>query len=99
MELGLNFTLQRLRKSRERGFLPTRRQAKVTARLPTPASHRELHLVVLIPGYERPPSFHALLFEDGDGGKLVLVSDHVEGALLGRLGAAREPAQVQLDRA
>lgn len=28
----------------------------------------------------------------------MLVFDHVEGTLLGRLGAAREPIEVQLDR-
>lgn len=60
-------------------------------------SYRQLNLIVLIPGHKRPPALHPLLLEDGNGGKLVLVFDHVEGTLLGRLGSAREPVQVQLD--
>lgn len=61
-------------------------------------SYRELNLVVLIPRHKRPPALHPLLLEDGNGWKLVLVFDHVEGTLLGRLGSAREPIEVQLDR-
>lgn len=58
---------------------------------PSSQTYRELHLVVLISGHERPPPFDPLLFEDGDGGQLMLISDHVKGTLLGRLGATREP--------
>lgn len=55
------------------------------------STHRELHLIVLVSGHKRPPALHPLLFEDGDGGKLLLMSDHIQGTLLGRLGSAREP--------
>lgn len=58
---------------------------------PSSLTYRELHLVVLISGHEWPPAFDPLLFEDGNGGQLVLISDHVKGTLLGRLGATREP--------
>lgn len=63
------------------------------------STHCQLHLIVFIAGHERPPALHPLLLEDGDGGKLLLVADHVQGTLLGRLGSAREPIQVQLDGA
>lgn len=55
------------------------------------STYRELHLVVFVTGHERPPALHPLLFEDRDGGKLLLMSDHIQGTLLGRLGPAREP--------
>lgn len=54
-------------------------------------AYRELHLIILISSYKRPPSFHSLLFEDGNGGQLMLISDHVKGALFGCLCAPREP--------
>ncbi len=67
---------------------PKRRQYTSALLVPT---HRELHLIVLITGYKRPPALDPLLFEDGDGGQLLLVSDHVKGTLLGRLGATGKP--------
>lgn len=54
-------------------------------------TYRELHLIVLISGYKRPPALDPFLFEDGNGGQLLLISDHVKGTLLGGLGATREP--------
>lgn len=61
-------------------------------------SYRELHLIILIAGHKGPPPFDPFLFEDGNGGKLLLISDHVKGTLLGGLGATREPVQVELYR-
>lgn len=54
-------------------------------------TYRELHLIVLISGYKRPPALDPLLFEDGNGGQVLLISDHAKGALLGCLGTTREP--------
>lgn len=55
------------------------------------STYRELHLIVFVAGHKRPPALHSLLFEDRDGGKLLLMPDHAQGTLLGRLGSAREP--------
>lgn len=57
-------------------------------------SYCELHLIVLITSNKRPPAFHSLLFEDGNRGEFLLISDHVEGALLSCLGPTRKPVQV-----
>ncbi len=54
-------------------------------------TYRELHLIVLISGYKWPPALDPLLFEDRNGGQLLLISDHVNRTLLGCLGATREP--------
>lgn len=59
--------------------------------------HRELELIILIAGQERPPAFDALLLEDGNQGHVHLPRGHLHGALLGCLRAPGEPVQVQLD--
>lgn len=61
-------------------------------------TYRELHLIILISGYKRPPPLDPFLLEDRNGGQFLLISDQLQGTLLGRLSAAREPIQVQLNR-
>lgn len=66
-------------------------QGSISKSAARPSTYRELHLVVLVAGHEWPPALDPLLFEDGDGGKLLLFSDHIQGTLLGCLGPARKP--------
>lgn len=93
VKLRLHFTLQRS------GGPSYFRVFSLNPKLAPPSTDRELHLIVLVAGHERPPALDPLLLEDGDGGKLLLIPDHIQGTLLGRLGSARESVQVQLDRA
>lgn len=60
-------------------------------------THRELKLIVFIPGHERPPAFDSLLLEDGHHGHLCLICHHLESALFGSLSTTGETVKVEFD--
>lgn len=63
-------------------------------------SYRELQLfAAFILHIERPPAFDPAVFEQRHLGHRAVRLDHVQGALPGRLGAARETVQVKGQRA